>query len=1471
LIAPVPARRRIDPIEERIGAMIRSLLAALAVVLATAPPPAPAQAEGPGRPLSVLFLGDRGHHRPADRAAQLTPVMAGRGIVVTYTEAVSDLNPATLARYDALIVYANIDAIAPEAATALLDYVARGGGFVPLHCASFCFRNSPEVVALIGAQFLRHGTGEFETTVVDADHPITRGLEAFRTWDETYVHARHNETGRHVLQVRADGEGREPWTWTRTHGKGRVFYTAYGHDARTWDQPAFHDLIERGVRWAANKGPVLDSHPRVAAGLPPFSYEEGAKIPLYVPGAKWGTQAEPIRTMQRPAPPAESMKHLAVPAGFEPVLFASEPAIAKPIALAWDHRGRLWIAETTDYPNDLQPRGQGHDRIKICEDTDGDGKADKFTVFADNLSIPTSLTFARGGLVVHSAPATLFLKDTDGDDRADTREVLFSGWGTHDTHAGPSNLRYGLDNHLYGIVGYAGFRGEVGGERHEFRQGLYRFRPDGSKLEFLRSTNNNSWGVGISEEGLIFGSTANGCPSVYMPIPNRYYESVRGWSPTVLRSIASSNRFYPATDKVRQVDYFGGFTAGAGHALYTARAYPRQYWNRTAFVAEPTGHLLATFTLHPRGSDFVAHNAWNLAASDDEWTSPIVGEVGPDGNVWMIDWYNFIVQHNPTPEGFATGKGAAYVTPLRDKTHGRIYRIVHKDRKATPAVKLDPADAPGLVAALKSDNQLWRMHAQRLLVERGKADVVPALIALVQDKSVDAIGLNPGAIHALWTLHGLAALDGGNPEATASAVAALGHPSAGVRRNAAAVLPSRDEAAKAIVDSGVLSDPDPQVRLAALLALAGRPASDEAGAAVAATVLAGRVDDDPWLTDAATAAGAAHDLGFLKAIAAGAVTGKPGASALAVVGRVAEHAARGGDPAAVNAMLIALSPREGAEARTEPKTAEAIVAGFFRGWPREKRVRLASGAERALVSLLTHLGSEGRSQLANLGTRWGSNALEAHAAEIATSLMALARDEAKPEAARVDAARQLVELRPRDGGAAVDLLAAITPKSSPALATGLIAAIGRSEAPEAGQALARALPALTPSVRALALRTLIGRAEWTRAFMNAVDDGSARLDDLSLDQKQALASHPDTSIAARARALLARGGGLPDADRQRVIDSLAPTVLTGGDPVRGKVVFKEQCAKCHMHGGEGGKVGPDLTGMAAHPKAELLVNILDPSRSVEGNFVQYSVSTTDGRVLNGILASESKTAVELVDAEGKSQRVLRDEIDELKASKKSLMPEGFEKQVPPQGLTDLLAFLAQRGKYLPLDLRKAATVVTTRGMFFDENSSTDRLVFPDWSPKTFEGVPFQLVDPQGDRIPNAILLNGPHGQTAPRMPRSVTLPCNAPARAIHLLSGVSGWGATGEGGRKTVSMIVRLRYADGKVEDHPLLDGVHFADYVRPIDVPGSKLAFRLRGQQLRYLSVQPGRPDPIESIELVKGPDASAPIVMAVTVEARD
>lgn len=1415
------------------------------------------------RRLRVLFLGDNGHHQPAVRAAELIPVLANRRIDVTYTENCDDLNPGTLGQYDALVLYANHDTITPPQLKSLLDYVASGHGFVPLHCASYCFRNSPEFVALVGAQFQRHGFGPVETDVVEPEHPIMRGWSPFPTEDETYVHTLHNPEHRLVLQTRPEGETAEPWTWVRTHGKGRVFYTAYGHDHRTWSHPGFHDLVERGIRWAAGVTGVYDSWPRTASGLDgDFSYVP-AEVPNYVAGKKWGEVGEPISRMQSPLQPAVSLKHLAVPDEFAVELFAAEPDIGKPIAMAWDHRGRLWLCETVDYPNEKQPEGSGRDRIRICEDTDGDGRADRFTVFAEGLSIPTSIAFARGGVVVHQAPETLFFIDTDGDDRADVREVLFTGWDTGDTHAGPSNLRYGLDNWLWGVVGYSGFRGRIGGEMQDFRMGLYRMRPDGQQLEFLRGNNNNCWGLGFTEEGLVLGSTANGNPVVYLPIPNRYYEQVRGWSSSVLGNSAISNTYYPITEKVRQVDFHGGFTSAAGGALYTARTYPSQYWNRTQFVSDPTGHLTATFVLNRKGSDFTAFNAWNMVASDDEWTAPIVAEVGPDGHMWVIDWYNFIIQHNPTPVGYQTGKGNAYEIPLRDKTHGRILRVVYRGAAATPRLKLDPQNARQLVETLSHSNQGWRLHAQRLLVERGQADVKPALLQLIANRQVDELGLNVGAIHALWTLHGLGQITSDKPETLKAVAAALQHPSAGVRRNALAVMPHDEQTVAAILQAHALTDPNPDVRLAGFLALADSPANPLAAAAILAALGEPGNMNDRWIPDAATAAAARQETLLLKALAGQL---KPTPAHEALVRRVSEHIARGPQRAELADVFGLLT-------RTSPVIRKAVLAGLAKGWPANESLSLNESAVQQLVAWLPDLDADAKSLLVGLASRWQLAGFEAATRSLAEDLLAIVTREDVGDVDRGDAARQLIEFRKSDPQAAADLLSVLSPRSSPELAKAVLAAVGVSEAKETGDAVLSRLDSLTPSARPLAVQLLLGRADWTSSLLAGLEAGRIKWGDLTLDQKQSLTNHPQAAIAELALTLLKQGGGLPDANRQKVIDELSPVALSTGDAVHGKLVYQQQCAKCHKHGGAGPggeNIGPDLTGMAAHPKAELLVHILDPSRSVEGNFRLYLASLVDGQTISGLLASENRTAIELVDTQAKRHQIQRSDIEELVASTKSVMPEGFEKQISPADLRDLLEFLTQRGQYVPADLRKVATIVSTRGMFYDSDSPIERLIFSDWSPKTFAGVPFQLIDPQGDRVNNVVLLNGPIGVFPPRMPRSVELPCSMPCRAIHLLSGVSGWGfpAIGE---KSVSLIVRLHYADGEIEDHPLRNGVHFADYIRVVDVPESKLAFQLAdGQQIRYLSVQPKRAQPLATVELVKGDDDTAPVVMAVTFESR-
>lgn len=811
--------------------------------------------------IEILFLGHNSEHHHSEKLAPiLSAALFKKGINISYTADPDDLNPEKLNQYDGLIIYANHDEITPSQEKALLDFVEKGGGFIPIHSASYCFRNSQKYVELVGAQFKSHDTGTFVAKIINNSHPITKDLQEFETWDETYVHHQHNQD-REVLMVREENGHQEPWTWTRTHGAGRVFYTAYGHDERTWSHPGFHALVENGILWA-----VGDEAQEMLSQLelPELEYSE-AVIPNY-------EKRDPPPQFQHPLTPDESRRLIQTPPGFELELFASEPDIINPIAMAWDERGRLWVIETVDYPNTVRDdSGEGDDRIKICEDTNGDGKADKFTVFAENLNIPTSLVFANGGVVVSQAPHLLFLKDTNGDDKADVREELITGWGTYDTHAGPSNLKYGLDNMLWGTVGYSGFNGTIGGQQMQFGQGVYRFTPDGQHLEFLSRTSNNTWGLGFSETFDVFISTANNTHSAYLSVPDRYFVNLTGMGGKGITKIDGHYDMRTLTPNIRQVDVHGGFTAAAGHNLYTARDYPKEYWNRIAFVCEPTGRLLHQAIMEPKGAGFEEKDGWNLMGSADEWFGPVHAEVGPDGAVWVLDWYNFIIQHNPTPTpergGFQAenGKGNAYIDPLRDKEHGRIYRVKYNKARPYQPLDLSQNDPQKLISALKHDNMFWRTTAQRLIVESGNKEILPDLYKIARNKSVDEIGLNSPAVHALWTMHGLGALDGSNNEAYKVAAEALSHPAAGVRKAAVQVLPRDENSLASISNSKILQDEDLHTRLAAFMAIADMPSTERTGETLYNLSKNDENAKDQWMEKALYAAIDKHNSGFLAA------------------------------------------------------------------------------------------------------------------------------------------------------------------------------------------------------------------------------------------------------------------------------------------------------------------------------------------------------------------------------------------------------------------------------------------------------------------------------------------------------------------------------------------------------------------------------------------------------------------------------
>ncbi len=803
------------------------------------------------RRLEVLFLGDDRGHNPIERYRYLKQALGPRGYNITFTEDLEDMRREVLDGYDALLVYANHeqDVVPP----AILEWVKDGGGLVALHSACGCFHPSPEWFALIGGKFKSHEGHVFAPENVDKRHPITKDLPVLEAWDETYVHQDLAED-RHLLQVRPPinaGETEpEPWTWLRAEGKGRVFYTASGHDLRTWKEPAYHELVARAIVWA-----VGERKARM------FAQYEMPELKLDEPRVRDRAHPDiPMMPLQEPLTPHGSARHTQVPVGTRLELFASEPMIVNPISIDWDAKGRCWVVEALGYPNDVPLRkGSGEDKIKILEDTNGDGKADKVKVFADGLRHCTATMFHLDGVIATDGPELVWLRDKNGDDKADERVVLAEGVNIGDTHASVSNLIYGMDGWVHATVGYSGVDMEVAGQKQKFGQGVFRFRQDMSALDYLQPTTNNTWGIGLLEDGSVFGSTANNNPSWMVSIPQRVYAG-SGIEQPRTPQLDDRPFIYANTSDITQVDQIERYTAAAGHFFYNDTLIGREVLPKdAALICEPTGHLVAVGKVTDAGSIKTTNlRGQNLFASADAWSSPVYARTGPDGAVWIADWYNPIIQHNvvfrfwnpargydqphsPFHTGdHGPGKGNAYVTPLRDREHGRIWRVVPADKPVRKVPALSADDPLELARQLNSPSQLLRLQAQRLLIERGKEDAVPTLLSFLQlNVSPEGIEEPLGAYHAIRVL---AALPG--EEAKQAVRSAMNHVHPGVRLQAAEAIDPNDPSMVAGLAHVIAGAKTPRERLKVFTVIAEAGENDGVALALWQGVRGGSFADE---------------------------------------------------------------------------------------------------------------------------------------------------------------------------------------------------------------------------------------------------------------------------------------------------------------------------------------------------------------------------------------------------------------------------------------------------------------------------------------------------------------------------------------------------------------------------------------------------------------------------------------------------
>jgi mono/diheme cytochrome c family protein len=427
-----------------------------------------------------------------------------------------------------------------------------------------------------------------------------------------------------------------------------------------------------------------------------------------------------------------------------------------------------------------------------------------------------------------------------------------------------------MDNWIYATVGYSGVKMTLHGKDMEFGASVFRFRPDLAKLEFLQRTTNNTWGLGLTEEGDVMGSTANNNPSWLLTVPAAAYDGSGIEQPYTPRA-DDAPFYYPNTKDITQVDQLDRFTAAAGHQFYTDNRFKGIFGPDEAFICEPTGHLAALGTVAPNGSvKSIDLRGNNVFASADAWAAPVAARTGPDGNVWIADWYNPIIQHNVVfrfwnpARGYdyphspyhvgeqKPGKGNAYITPLRDREHGRIWRIVPKTGSPRAVVALDPTKPATLIAALSSPSQHTRAHAQRLLVERAKPDVLPALEKLITTLAkADGSAKPLAAVHAIWTVEGLGASPGTPGHTILTTALASKDPL--VRRHALQALGSNDPSVvKAL--PGLLKDVSDPRELLFVLASAAQSAPNDVTAKALWETVSQAKDFDETLTDAARVA-----------------------------------------------------------------------------------------------------------------------------------------------------------------------------------------------------------------------------------------------------------------------------------------------------------------------------------------------------------------------------------------------------------------------------------------------------------------------------------------------------------------------------------------------------------------------------------------------------------------------------------------
>lgn len=995
----------------------------------------------------------------------------------------------------------------------------------------------------------------------------------------------------------------------------------------------------------------------------------GAGCPLRAdePAKVAPSKIDPLpRTM--PVPPAEAAATIRAQHGFRLELLAAEPLVMDPVAIDYDEDGRAWVVEMSDYPytdkttdkpfvertTDL-PLG----RVRVLEDRDGDGRFDESFLFAEQLSWPTGLAFWKGGVFVAATPDIWYLKDTDGDHRADVRRKVFTGFRKFNVQAVMNNLRWGLDGRIYGAGSSNGGsirHGERAADtplalgRHDFR-----FSPLDERLELIsggaRFGNSfDDWGnrflcnirnpvqhVLLPAEYLGRNPFLPVRPAVHDAaeagdtLPVFRISPVEPWRAVRARRwAAESGQAYPRSET--RAD--GYFTSSSGVTIYRGAAYPPEF-HGNAFLGEVAANAIHRQRVVPEGVTFRATRAdadVEFVASTDNWFRPVNFVNAPDGTLHVLDMYRESIEHPwSIPDDI---KAELDLESGRDR--GRVYRLSPPGFVAPPPPRLGQAATIELVRHLENPNSWWRETAQRLLFERQDQAAATPLHDLARTSRFDV-----ARMHALWVLHSLGQLTEDD------LLAALRDTSAPVREHAVRLSEPRLAGAGKLRAAVARMAEDGAIRVRFQVAFSLGTLPDRDGATRAALAAIARRDAaDPWLRTAVLSGDPQGAIELLEALwnddrfVADIATAPLLREASACVGAL--------HPSAQVERLLGLVAR-----RHECQLGDNLSDRWLQS---ELLIGLGEGLQRAGRRLTAHAPA-------------GSPAAERIEALLAEARRA-ATDESLPLDVRGQAIRMLTF---GEFSAAKDALTRLLgARQPPQVQQAAVRALASFSDSEVGELLLAAYRGLTPTVRVEAVESMLARSERHAALLAALEERTISIGQITATRRNLLLNQADESLRSRARRLFAADAPGP---RAQAIKDYGAALRIASDAKRGQQVYARECANCHRLDGQGHDVGPNLESIRHRIPDELLVNILDPNREVSPNYVEYVATLTDGRVLTGIVAAETPAGVVLRRAQAVEDTIPRERIDALAAVGKSLMPEGLEQKLNVQDMADLLAYL----------------------------------------------------------------------------------------------------------------------------------------------------------------------------------------------------